>query len=157
MRIRVTGTSESALAVAKGLMDGGFVVDDEAFDYTVEINDTPGSQVVVDGINCPLELQVFNAIAMTADIGVFMDRPGPNRSDSYLSIRIPTSFSKEKRVAIEHGVRGGFENMLKPKTRPAPVGGMVVDVLPLAQAIKDVAKLIIEAESAKPRWWQVWR
>jgi hypothetical protein len=153
MRIRVTGDSESARAVAAGLMDGGFVVDDQAFDYTVDIGDTEGSQIVVDGIDCPLELHLFNAISLLSGMGVFMDRPGPNRNDAAITIWIPIDLPKDKRVAVERGVRGGFENMLRDKPlRPAQPTGF-----PVADAIRDVVGLYLEAERNRPRWWQVWR
>lgn len=163
MRIRVLGDCDSAKAVRGYLIDGGLLVDDTVYGYTVEIEETDSTIPVIDAIDSKLESAIVNAVAMLAGTQILLDRPGPNRSDTHIRISVPRSFSIVQKDAVERGIRGGFENMLKI----GKPGQMVIEQQPTPTPVAPInlsevcgeLKAIVAILSAKPKeaprsWWQ---
>lgn len=163
MRIRVDGDCDSAKAVRGYLADGGFLVDDDVYSYSVCVEETDSPVPVVDGIHCKLESEIVNAIAQLANTQVILDRPGANRSDRSIKIGVPVSFTTQQKDAVERGVRGGFENMLKAPAEvlapvaPQPSAAAPIPVLDVSEVCRklDAILTVLSAKPEAPRsWWQ---
>lgn len=157
MRIRITGTNDSAKALRGLLIDGGHLIDDEVYNYTINVIDTAESFPEIDGIHCRLESAILDGIALVAATPVLVDRPGPNRSDTFITIGIPLSFSTERKAKVEYGIRGGLENLLRvaePKIEDGPFSHSAIapsiDLTPLVERLDK----IITAMQERRSWWQ---
>lgn len=159
MRIRITGDAELVKATSLYLIDGGFLIGDEAASYSIEFKKTSASIPSLDGVDCKLEGHLLNSIAMVANTAVLVDRPGPNRSDSHIVIGIPESFDVRQLDAIARGVKSGFENMFRSAEPEPPVVQMFTpasndDLLrSVIVELREIARIMNTPKEKKP-WWQ---
>src|SRR5438093_7810760 len=119
MRVKVEGDEDMAAALAGNLRKAGFTVGGPVglfgTGYSIQLERTVGSHILVDGIDCPFERHVINCISQLSDTPLLLQRAGGVQSDR--AIRVVSTARTEDDRAVELALVRALE--FEVQTQPA--------------------------------------
>lgn len=139
MRIAVKGDCDSAKSLAGLLKKAGLVVNSGSAEYTIEIDESDTSDVIVDGVDSTLERLIIHEMENAGIPRFVLQRAGGVRNDRIIHISVPAG-DTELQKAVEYGCLRGLLSELEPKQ---------VEV----KNLETVRTVYVEKESKRP-WYK---